>query len=92
MRRDRFRATVLTQRFELEIFKVLLMARRHLEIHLRLDLRFYAALSHEIGEPVFDLSDSGSILARLRQAVERRIFEYEPLQGENALRQNGGAH
>ena len=63
------------------------MALGHLEIDLRLDLLFDGALRDEVREAVFDFGDRVEVLAGLRETIERRILEYEPLQCEDALRE-----
>jgi hypothetical protein len=76
LRGGRLRPAVFANRFELEILQIRLMTLGHLEAHLRFDAIFDAALRDEIGEPVFDCGDRLTILAGLRQTIERRIFEH----------------
>ena len=46
----------------------------------------------EIGQSVFDLGDRFAELSRNGQPVERRVFEDQPLQRQNALGQLTRAH
>ncbi len=90
--RRRLRPRFFAQRFEPQLAQIVLMALHHLRVDLRFDLVADGALRDEIGEPVLDLADDFLVLRLRRARLERRVFEHQTLQRQQAIGNRLRAH
>ncbi len=90
--RGRLRARFLAHRFEPQLAHVLVMARDHLRVDLRLEPVVDGVLRDELREPVLDVGDDLLVLRLRRTRLERRILEDEPLERQQTIRDRLRAH